>query len=69
MTEQQLGVGRLSLLAGIDQKSICRYRNGTVEPRTVYGQPSANAWKLARALRVPLDELLPAPEPVSEPVA
>ena len=61
MTEQQIGVGRLALLSGIDHKSIARYRNGTVEPRSPYGQPSANAWKLARALRVPLEELLPEP--------
>jgi transcriptional regulator with XRE-family HTH domain len=63
MYQQQLGIGRLAVLTGIDQKSIARYRNGTVEPRDAYGQPTANAWKLARALRVPLHELLPDRQP------
>lgn len=59
MLEQKLGVGRLAILSGIDQRSLVRYRNGTVVPRDSYGQPTANAWKLARALGVPLEDLLP----------
>lgn len=59
MLEQRLGVGRLAILSGVDQRSIVRYRAGTVVPRDAYGQPTANAWKLARALGVPLEELLP----------
>jgi hypothetical protein len=59
MIEQQLGIARLAVLSGITERSIVRYRNGTVVPRDPYGQPTPNARKLARALRVPLDELLP----------
>jgi hypothetical protein len=60
MREQKLGVGRLAILSGIDQRSLVRYRSGIVVPRDSYGQPTANAWKLARALGVPLEELLPS---------
>jgi transcriptional regulator with XRE-family HTH domain len=59
MLEQKIGVGRLAALTGITQRSLIRYRNGSVVPRDAYGQPTANAWKLARALGVPLEELLP----------
>jgi hypothetical protein len=59
MLEQKLGVGRLAILSGIDQRSLMRYRSGTVVPRDSYGQPTANAWKLARALGVSLEDLLP----------
>jgi transcriptional regulator with XRE-family HTH domain len=62
MRDQQLGLLRLSRFTGIDQKSITRYRNGTVEPRDAFGQPTANAWKLARTLGVEVDELLPPRE-------
>jgi hypothetical protein len=62
MIEQRLGVARLAILSGIDQRSLIRYRNGTVTPRDAFGHPTANAWKLARALDVPLEQLLPAPD-------
>jgi transcriptional regulator with XRE-family HTH domain len=59
MANQGIGSPKLALVTGISYQSLVRYRTGKVEPRDHWGRPTANAWKLSRALDVPLDELVP----------
>jgi transcriptional regulator with XRE-family HTH domain len=61
MVDQAITIERLAMLSGISVRSITRYRAGEVEPRDAFGRPSPNAWKLARALRIEVDELVPSP--------
>jgi transcriptional regulator with XRE-family HTH domain len=65
--EQRLSVEALSRQTGISVRLLAKYRAGTTEPRDYYGDPSANAYKLADALEVAVEDLLP-PEPNGDPV-
>jgi transcriptional regulator with XRE-family HTH domain len=66
--EQRLSVEALSRQTGISVRLLAKYRAGTTEPRDYYGDPSSNAHKLADALDVDVEELLP-PAPNGEPQA
>lgn len=63
MTEQRISARQLESLSRVDVRLIRKYRNGSVEPRDPWGWPSANAVKIARALGVEVDDLLPPVEP------
>jgi transcriptional regulator with XRE-family HTH domain len=58
--DQRLSNEGLAQRTGISVRLIAKYRAGTTEPRDYYGDPSANAYKLADALDVAVEELLPS---------
>lgn len=60
--ERGLTNDELAREAGIGVRLIAKYRNGETEPRDYFGEPTENARKLATALGLPLDELLPTLE-------
>lgn len=66
MREQKIGNERLAFKSGISSRLIAKYRAGTTEPRDGYGDPSHNAHKLAEALGVDLDELMPPRQRIDE---
>jgi DNA-binding Xre family transcriptional regulator len=63
MTAKKIGVDKLSQATGINRRLISRYRsrgkNHSV-PRDAFGDPSANAKKIAKALDVKVDSLFAA---------
>lgn len=59
MTKREIGVVRLSQSTGIAARLINKYRAGKTEPRDYFGAPTANAYKLAAALKVSVEDLLP----------
>jgi transcriptional regulator with XRE-family HTH domain len=62
MEAQRVSAEKLSRLSRVNVRMINRYRAGKNEPRDSWGDPTANALKLARALGVEVDELLPPRE-------
>ena len=64
MQDQRVSLNQLARDAEISVSVIGRYRTGQSEPRDHFGDPTPNAFKLAQALNVPVDELLP---PVEKP--
>jgi len=59
LADQRIGSGRLAALSNIDVRLICKYRSGRVVPRDAFGWPTTNAAKLARALGVAVEDLVP----------
>lgn len=60
MWERQLGVEALAQKSGVTWRLISKYRKPDgVEPRDYFGKPTPNAHKLAKALGVEVDWLLP----------
>lgn len=64
MTEKRVSARQLESLARVDVRLIRKYRAGRVEPRDPWGTATVNAGKLARALNVEVDELLPPRLPI-----
>lgn len=62
MTAQRIGASRLAQATGIDVRMIRKYRAGDSEPRDYFGYPTENGIKIADALDVDVDELLPVTE-------
>ena len=62
MHERRIGIDTLALETRISARLIGKYRSGSTVPRDPFGDPTENARKLASALGVPVDELLPAPD-------
>lgn len=65
MFEGRMSVGRLAQETGISERLIRKYRGGHSEPRDYFGDPTANALKIAEALSVPVEVLVPDPEDVA----
>lgn len=63
MREQRIGNEGMFVRTGISPRLVAKYRAGTTEPRDAFGDPTANAHKLAAALGVEVSELLPPREP------
>lgn len=66
MHEQRLSVTALAALTGISQRLIRRYRStgpSSSRPVDFFGDPTPNAYALAKALRVPVTDLVPVPDP------
>lgn len=61
MREQRVGSDVLGRRTGISARLIAKYRAGTTEPRDPFGDPTENAHKLAEALGVTVEDLLPEP--------
>lgn len=63
MWERQIGVEGLSRESGVSWRLISKYRKPDgVEPRDYFGKPTPNAHKLAKALEVEVEWLVP-PKP------
>lgn len=66
MLNQGVGLGLLSKQTGLTQRQIAKYRQphgeGGVEPRDYFGKPTPNAHRLAEALGVEVEWLVP-PKP------
>ena len=58
MFEQRMSIESLARHSGVGVRQIARYRSGAVSPVDNYGDPSPNAHAIARALGVPVEELL-----------
>jgi transcriptional regulator with XRE-family HTH domain len=65
MNEQHISSDQLAGKTGISERLIRKYRSGRTEPRDWWGEPTENGHKLADALGVPVDELLPPEGPVA----
>jgi len=65
MRERKLSVNALSETTGISGRLIRRYRAGDSEPRDYFGDPTENGIKLALALSLSVEDLLPSPEDVA----
>lgn len=59
MDQQGMGPAALEVATGVDHRLIRKYLAGTVVPHYKGGAPSRNAHKLARALDVPVTDLIP----------
>jgi hypothetical protein len=62
MDSRRLSSAKLGALTHINAEQIRRYRGGRNEPRDHWGYPTANALKLARALDLDVNDLLPPRE-------
>lgn len=60
MDDKRMTTPALSDMSNVSERTITRYRAGTSEPRDSFGDPTPNAYALAEALAVTVDELLDA---------
>lgn len=59
MAARCVSTRQLETLSHVDQRLIRKYRGGYNEPRDFWGRPTANAVRIAHALQVPVEELVP----------